>query len=190
MCRRQGHHARLVDLRRQRGCPAAASIRQFRIPIVLPEPRQITAGPDGALWFTESGGTDATSKVGRITTAGAIREFPIPTDYAAFPFPTDYSPGKITSGPDGALWFTESGNGFLSGDKIGRITTAGAISQCALPDPDSTPYGIASGPDGALWFTEASIAAPDAVGRIQTARATRKGPSMRPTRGPGRQPPR
>ena len=35
----------------------------------------ITAGPDGALWFTEYWG----NKIGRITTAGVITEFPVPT---------------------------------------------------------------------------------------------------------------
>ena len=35
----------------------------------------ITAGPDGALWFTEYGGGD----IGRITTTGVITQFPVPT---------------------------------------------------------------------------------------------------------------
>ena len=35
----------------------------------------IAAGPDGALWFTESNG----NKIGRITTAGVVTEYPIPT---------------------------------------------------------------------------------------------------------------
>ncbi len=34
----------------------------------------ITTGPDGALWFTE-----LIDQIGRITTAGVITEFPIPT---------------------------------------------------------------------------------------------------------------
>ena len=38
-------------------------------------PGGITAGPDGALWFTEQ----TANKIGRITTAGVITEFPIPT---------------------------------------------------------------------------------------------------------------
>jgi virginiamycin B lyase len=35
----------------------------------------LTSGPDGALWFSESAG----NKVARITTAGFITEFPVPT---------------------------------------------------------------------------------------------------------------
>lgn len=40
------------------------------------------------------------------------------------------------AGPDGALWFTET-----SGNRIGRVTTAGAISEFVLG-----PYGGDSGP--------------------------------------------
>jgi streptogramin lyase len=59
------------------------------------------------------------------------------------------NPQGITSGPDGALWFTEA-----YGNKIGRITTSGTISEYAVPTSGSSPEGIAAGPDGALWFTE------------------------------------
>jgi virginiamycin B lyase len=100
--------------------------------------RAITAGPDGGLWFT-----DARGKIGRMTTEGTVTSFTIPTENSG--------PEGITAGPDSALWFTES----LSG-KIGRITTDGKIAEFALPDPDAQPLGITTGPDGALWFTEAS----------------------------------
>ena len=55
----------------------------------------------------------------------------------------------ITAGPDGALWFTES-----YGNKIGRITTSGAITEYPVPTAGSGPYGITAGPDGALWFAD------------------------------------
>ncbi|WP_220447644.1 virginiamycin B lyase family protein [Nonomuraea diastatica] len=55
----------------------------------------------------------------------------------------------ITLGPDGALWFVEIGAG-----QVGRIDTAGAISEFALPDREARPHAIVTGPDGALWFTE------------------------------------
>ena len=70
-------------------------------------PYGITSGPDGALWFTNSGN----NSIGRITTGGTV------TNYTG----TGISgPEGITSGPDGALWFTNSGN-----NSIGRITTGG-----------------------------------------------------------------
>src|SRR5436309_1017470 len=79
------------------------------------------------------------------------------------PIPTSFSrPQSIAAGPDGALWFTEFG-----GDKIGRITTAGAITEFQLT-AGSQPDGIAAGPDGALWFTEFGT---DRIGRITTGGA-------------------
>jgi virginiamycin B lyase len=71
----------------------------------------------------------------------------------------DVGEGTITTGPDGALWFTYSGN-----NSIGRITTAGVDTQYPVPAPSSNPGGITAGPDGALWFTENT-----AIGRITTA---------------------
>jgi streptogramin lyase len=113
------------------------------------EPIGITAGPDGALWFTEQ----ATNKIGRITTAGAITETVIPT--------AGSKPFSIATGPDGNLWFTESNTG-----KIGRITIGGAITEFPTSSATSGPAGIAAGSDGALWFTEASG---NNIGRITTS---------------------
>ena len=70
-------------------------------------------------------------------------------------------PIQIASGPDGALWFTES-----TGNRIGRITTNGDVSEFPIPTANSQPEGIATGPDGALWFTE-SLG--NKIGRITTA---------------------
>jgi virginiamycin B lyase len=72
---------------------------------VKSSPLGITAGPDGALWFTESA-----AAIGRITTSGVIKEFHINT--------TNSEPTAITTGPDGNLWFTEGGT-----NKIGYISS-------------------------------------------------------------------
>ncbi len=117
----------------------------------------ITTGPDGNLWFLEA--SSATSKVGRITTDGVLKEFPIPDGFY-------YAPShRLTTGPDGALWFTGIRNA------IGRITTDGAVSVFPLPNHDGnggaitggTASDIAVGPDGNLWFTEGDA---NLIGRI------------------------
>ncbi len=54
----------------------------------------------------------------------------------------------LTAGPDGALWFCDTG--------LGRMTTAGQISHIALTTAGNAPYDITTGPDGKLWFTESS----------------------------------
>ncbi|WP_200948561.1 MULTISPECIES: hypothetical protein [unclassified Bradyrhizobium] len=124
------------------------TVTEFTIPTENSGPEGITRGPDGAVWFTES----LSGKIGRITTDGKITEFALP-DPNAQPF-------GITTGPDGALWFTEAscvrkrGSRCVIGNKIGRITTTGLVSEFAVPSDGSGPHSITAGPDGALWFTE------------------------------------
>src|SRR5205814_275274 len=136
---------------------AAKRISEYRVPTPS-TPQEIAAGPDGSMWFTEYDGNE----IGRITTRGAITEYPIPTAYNynrigrttmegvtteyAIPTPRSYPEG-ITAGPDGALWFTEA-----LVNKIGRITTDGVITEYPIPTPSTYPRGIAAGPDGNLWF--------------------------------------
>jgi len=73
--------------------------------------------------------------------AATITEFPLPAPGSAA--------GRIATGPDDNLWFTEIG-----GNKIGRITPDGAITEFPLPTPGSGPTGITAGPDDNLWFPE------------------------------------
>jgi virginiamycin B lyase len=103
-----------------------------------------------------AGETVSASELVTVTSAGnplcPFAEHDVPTKAGG--------PYKITSGPDGALWFTE-----YQGDKIGRITTGGVITEYPVPTASSAPSGITSGPDGALWFTEDQG---NKVGRITT----------------------
>ena len=122
------------------------AVTEFPLPNADSRPRGIAAGPDGALWFAEGAG-----RIGRITTAGSITEFTVPSGG---------DPRSITAGPDNALWFTE-----LNGNRIGRITASGTIREYTVPTTASQPLEIAPGADGALWFTEL---AGDKVGRITT----------------------
>ena len=105
----------------------------------------ITAGPDGALWFTNPGN----NTIGRITTYGQV------TDYAGKGIGNTW---VITAGPDGALW---AGN--WDTNSISRITTAGKVT--TFPGTAITPNGIASGL-GFVWYT--NWAAPSSIRRITT----------------------
>ena len=69
------------------------------------------------------------------------------------------NPGGITTGPDGALWFTN-----FSGNSIGRITTGGTVTNFTGAGI-AGPQGITVGPDGALWFTNLLG---NSIGRITT----------------------
>jgi streptogramin lyase len=82
----------------------------------------------------------AASLLGLAATAAAATW----SNVAIHPVPTSQSnPVRTAAGPDGAIWFTE-----LFGNRIGRITTAGAITEFPVPTPDSGLYGMMTGPDG------------------------------------------
>jgi virginiamycin B lyase len=126
--------------------PAAVSrasqwkFTQYEIPTRHSGPWGIVAGPDGAMWFTESGA----NKIGRITNSGHFTECAIPT--------SNSHPQSITVGRHERLWFTE-----YSANKIGRITTDGKIFEYAVPTPNAHPWGIVGGDDiFGSWFTESS----------------------------------
>jgi virginiamycin B lyase len=136
------------------------TVTQHRLPRQNSNPWHLTAGPDGAIWYTVSCPyvptcpTKVFDAIGRFTMEGTFSEFHLPGDSV------DREPYGITTGADGALWFTE----FQAG-KIGRITTAGIISEYTLPTPNAGPYDITTGPDDALWFTEPGVGK---IGRITT----------------------
>jgi hypothetical protein len=116
--------------------PWVASTASASTPVVtnytgtgINNPFGITAGPDGALWFTNQGN----STIGRITTGGVV------TNYTG----TGISgPEGITAGPDGALWFTNNNN-----STIGRITTgsnAAPTTSVLVPSNGATLSGSAT----------------------------------------------
>jgi trehalose transport system substrate-binding protein len=117
-------------------------------------PDDVTAGPDGNVWFTNGD----SNEIGRITSNGEVTVFPNPD-------------GKlkgledITAGPDGNLWFTSydlDPDGRPTASALGRITPGGEIS--TFEDPKITePDGIVAGPDGNLWFTNYRT---DRIGRM------------------------
>ena len=68
------------------------------------------------------------------------------TGFRAFPLPNpNSSPRIIALGADGNMWFSEH-----TGNRMGRITPAGQISEYAIPTPNPFPRAIALGGDGTL----------------------------------------
>ncbi|MGZ3616634.1 MAG: Vgb family protein, partial [Ktedonobacteraceae bacterium] len=93
----------------------------------------MTVGPDGNLWFTDSG------KIARITPQGVITEFAVPSPPTAIPLT------GIARGPDGNLWY-------ISGATLGRITPQGrAIGVVSMPPRVRYITGLTTAPDGTLW---------------------------------------
>ena len=119
------------------------------------------------------------NRIGRITTSGAITEFPLPTPGAG--------PDGIIAGPDGNLWVLRGarqpgrphharrrGDGISEGltpgcrllspvvrdgdlwfseyeaGQIGRITIDGLVTEYPIPTPDGEPRAMAVHPDGPI----------------------------------------
>ncbi len=106
-------------------------------------PLLITTGPNQELWFSE----ETVSGIANITLSGVVTEFK-----------TGFNPSihtwGVTRASDGNVWFTEAFNpGGLPAAAVGKITTAGVVTEYRLPDPSADPRGIVYY-RGALWFTE------------------------------------
>jgi streptogramin lyase len=127
-------------------------------------PECITSGNDANMWFAEFG----TNQIGRITPAGIVTHFSVPTANA--------QPSCIVQGPDGALWFTEAGHA-----AIGRITTAGVFTEYPAPTTSTEISGITAGTDGNLWFT---VSPANKIGRITPSGAITEFPIPTPNAGP------
>jgi streptogramin lyase len=127
----------------------------------------VTWGPGGNLWFAEPGFPDAStgfvgSGIGMFNPATrAVTNFPVSAP-TADPYEV---PSRVTVGPDGNLWFTESDETNAEG-QLGELdATTHAVSLFPAISP-SSPYLLAtdiiSGPDASLWFTSTG----DAIGQI------------------------
>ena len=103
----------------------------------------ITAGPDGALWFT----LNQRGAIGRLDLAGALTVRELPTRAAG--------PVGITATHDDAVWFTE-----ILADKIGRIPTDEAIQELDLP---GKPHAVLADPTGGVWV---SLWGADQIARV------------------------
>jgi streptogramin lyase len=121
-------------------------IAEFAIPTPDSGPRALAAGPDGNVWFSEY----KAGKIGRIAPDGSITEFDLPRPNAG--------PGDITAGADGAMWFVEL-SGTMDGlspdgNRVGRITAEGRVTEQEIPTEGASAINIAVGPDRNVWFTK------------------------------------
>ena len=124
----------------------APVITEYSVPSADSHPVGITAGPDGALWFTGYAVGNA-GGIGRITTSGMVSGYTVP-----FPPGPPHHTIAITTGTDGALWFTWQT--FCDNPAgLSRITTGGVITDRASTGDSCGTLDLASGPDAAIWFT-------------------------------------
>ncbi|GAC1648481.1 MAG: virginiamycin B lyase [Candidatus Dormibacteraceae bacterium] len=134
---------------------ANGTFTQVRLGLAPNQPlRSVLVGPDGEIWFLARG----TNKLGRITSAGVVTEFPVlPPPAPGLVGPAAQGIGAgVTLGPDNAMWFIDGANG-----KVGRWLASSDAKEFEVPGGAGP--RITSGPDGALWFTEF---AGNKIGRI------------------------
>jgi virginiamycin B lyase len=117
----------------------------FAVPMSNVATAGITVGPDHALWFTVtdfgySGLSTTPTAIGRITTAGRM---------TLFPLPSGSSPFGLVFGPEHAIWYTDPNS-----NSIGRLLADGHVTRFPVPTSGANPLGITVGSDGNLWFTE------------------------------------
>jgi virginiamycin B lyase len=165
---------------------ASQRLTTYKLPAEFALPNDMTVGPDGATWVTDS----SLGRIWRIAATGKIRYYElgqmpgaitvadgsmwvadsggdaihrVETDGSSqtYQLDDDSFPTSIVEGSDGALWFTEGRD-----DEIGRITTDGDVTEYAIPTASAFAGDIAAGPDGNLWFSESNT---DKLGRITTA---------------------
>ncbi len=108
---------------------------EFLNPTPASTPELITAGPDGNLWYTES-------HYDHVQTSCLQAHLPVFLTTGAQPY-------GIAAGPDGNVWFAE-----IHGNRIGRVTPAGVVTEYPVPTTGSYPFYITGGPDGAIWSTD------------------------------------
>jgi virginiamycin B lyase len=118
------------------------------------KPVGLVVGADGNLWFTDSA-IDGRSRIGRMSTDGSVLGF-----HDATTSPNRYATGGITKGPDGAVWFIDTGSESdpQPANLIGRMTTDGSLTEYSTgPNPDDSPQvwsSLVTGADGNLWFPQ------------------------------------
>lgn len=116
-------------------------------------------GSDGAIYVTQggnvpgSGDTSAVSGIQRVNADGSVELLCSEVDGL-----TLFGPNDLAFGPDGRLWFTDSGSEFddrfdvRSPGRLFAITRDGG--EMILELPDVYPNGIAFDAEGRLYWTE------------------------------------
>ncbi|HTV74845.1 MAG TPA: hypothetical protein VME66_14200 [Candidatus Acidoferrales bacterium] len=142
-----------------------ATVTYFPLPAPSPSgavaayPLTITVGPDGNLWIAgqvcPASHAQCSGYLDQMTTAG--------TGTASYAFPLAAYPtvGRLTTGPDGALWILNTTYPATLDGYVDRVTTSGVASAYPTPPAEGvaglggtlTPGAIITGPDGNLWAT-------------------------------------
>lgn len=131
--------------------PTAARLsRAAASPAPIAFPQGITAGPDGALWFsydsTFTPGATTPGGVARMTPAGVLTEFPLATAVVT----------PLVTGADGGIWFGTA-------SAVVRMTISGTVRRYPVARP---PRRLMATSDRAIWFTGEKVDGVEALTKL------------------------
>ena len=114
------------------------NITEYQLPTAGSRPGGIIAGPQGGMFFTELGA----ARIGKITKAGLITEYPIPA-------PAQY----IDKASDGNLYFT-----MPTRQSLGEMTAGGVyVTEFPTGLSPSLPWGLTGGTQHIdIWYLDRS----------------------------------
>ena len=112
--------------------PSGVGLTFYAVPTSLSLP----GGSPPAPTTTSGSPSQRLGKIGRITTGGSITEFSLGSSSAA--------PKGIVTGPDGNLWFTESGTN-LPG-RMNHASPLASLTTYACPRPARRPWASPTAP--------------------------------------------
>jgi streptogramin lyase len=142
---------------------------EYPIPTPGSGTQTIAGAKDGSLYFVEVGA----NKIGKVTAAGFISEFTVPTANAF----TSAFGGGISVGTDGFLYFTETNQNRIARVKTNFDPTTFTEVQLAS---GSNPDGLAAASDGKVYFGEygpySGSTAPSKLGWLPLGFATTTSP--------------
>ena len=151
-----GGNGLLSDIANVKPGGSGGTTFRWEVPVNGTSINDLAPGPDGNVWFAGQPSAGPGGTIGFVTPAGKVKLFHLPL--------ADGAPFAITSGSDGALWFS------LGSEQLGRISTAGAVTLFTVPSPmtslSSASNTLALGPDGNVWFLGGDSSGHGIVGRI------------------------
>lgn len=123
-----------------------------------PSDPQLQVGPvivknGDSIWFVaqatscpgSSGCHITRSQLGRVSPAGAVTEYSVPSDSVVT---------QLYNGPDGNLYYVGLSDALKYGNnRLGRVTPGGQVVEYTVPTQHQSAFTLVAGPSNTLWLT-------------------------------------
>jgi virginiamycin B lyase len=137
--------------------PQTLTITEYPLPDPKARPRRIALTPDDVVWYTDY----ARGYLGRLDpTSGKVEEF-------ASPGGGDSRPYGITTGADGALWYSESG---VEPNTIVRFDPKTKdVQKWPIPSGGGVIRHMVTAPSGDIWIACSGV---NKIGRVRVKKTS------------------